>query len=163
MTSFSINSSLDSTGLLTPESTADVSNLTQLWSLARMARDLEGDPFWDALFSMGCNPETCDNLGFFFDYHGLKGIYFPGKSGSNTVRFTIPRLSVFDRDTSNRMTGLVNMANSMVSESRFAIMGDEVWLIHERFSSGREDYGAVTTHILENLKTGAELFHQLLL
>jgi len=55
----------------------------------------------------------------------------------------------------------VNKSNSLLTESKFAIMGDDVWLIHERCFSYNEDYPTVIEHILENLKTGAEIFYKI--
>lgn len=147
--------------LLTIQNTSDISTVTELWSLAKMVRDVKGDPIWDTLHKKGSNPEPFENLGYSFDYNGLTGIYFPKRNGSETIRFAIPKIIDLKEDSSNEIADKVNVANSMITESKFAVMGNEVWLLHERYMSANEDYEVVIEHILENLKSGVELFHKI--
>lgn len=143
--------------ILAPGTTAKVSTLTELWSLARMAKDVKGDAVWDALQRFGCRPEPLADVGYVFTYDGLGGIYFPASDGGGTVRFALPKLLHVDTESREKLTELVNQANSIVPECKFAVIDDEVWLILERFLTGGEDLDSMTEHILENLKSGAEL------
>lgn len=150
----------ESIELLTPENTSKVSTLTELWSLAKMVKDVEGDSIWEVLFKTGCKPKPfC--YGYMFDYKGLTGIYFAKRNSSETIRFAIPKLLDLDENSYDEIFSKVNVANSMISESKFTIMGKEVWLIHERFMSSNEDYRVVVEHILENLKCSVEQFHKI--
>lgn len=117
--------------LLASEYTSNVNTLVELWSLAKMVKDVRGDSIWEVLCQMGCMPVPFENLGYSFDYKKLKGIYFPNKNGNNTIRFAIPKLAIGDEEKWNDITSRINRANSMVTESKFIIMGNEVWLIHD--------------------------------
>lgn len=151
----------DILNMLTPEISSEVSTLTELWSLARMVKDAKGDRIWDVLFQMGCNPLPLDNLGYVFEFNGLSGIYFPAQAESRTIRFTLPRLYCTDDRPKDELADIVNTANSFVTESKFTIMDNDVWLVHERFLSESEDYNAIVRHILDNLESGAKIFHNL--
>ncbi len=153
---------VDVANALTPDVTSKIKTLTDLWALARMTRDLAGDDVWEALYQMGCNPEPVDNVGYDFDYKGLKGLYVPKKKSSGIIRFAIPKLANIGIKSREKLMESVNTANSLVPESKFTIMGDDVWLIHERIVSGNEDYSALVEHILENIKSAAELFYKIL-
>lgn len=146
---------------LTPDVTSNVKSITDLWSLARMMRDVEGDSVWEALYQMGCNPEPVENIGYNFDYKGFKGIYVPMKKSTGIIRFALPKLASVNIKSRKQLNELVNIANAMVTESKFTLMGDYVWLIYERHLSENEDYSAIIQHILDNLKSGAELFHKI--
>lgn len=146
--------------LLTPENTSKISTVTELWSMAKIVKDIGGDPIWEVLFKAGCRPKPF-YYGYMFDYKGLTGIYFTKKKRGETIRFAIPKLMDMNEDTSDEIADKVNVANAMITESKFAVMGKEVWLIHERFMSENEDYEIVIEHILENLKCGVELFHKI--
>lgn len=117
------------------------------------------EPITGILEQLGCNPEYMDNIGYIFQYSGYEGLYIPQKSGTDVIRFAFPKLARVDQDSKDSIMECINMANSMVTESKFTIMGNEVWLIFERFIADNEDYLAITAHILENLKRGTELFH----
>ena len=146
---------------LTPDVTSSIKTITDLWSLARMTKDIEGDPVWDVLYQMGCNPKPVENIGYNFDYKDFKGIYVPMRKSSRIIRFALPKLASVSAKTREELNELVNMANMMVSESKFTLMSDDVWLIYERLLSEKEDYSELTQHILENLKSGAELFYKI--
>lgn len=151
----------ESIELLTPENTSKVSTLTELWSLAKMVKDLEGDSIWNILYRIGCNPIPFENLGYSFDYNDLRGLYFPMKKDNQTIRFVIPKLVIFNEKVAEEIRCRVNIANSMIAESKFTILGDEVWLIHERYMAGDEDSETIVEHILQNLRQGTDLFHKL--
>lgn len=158
------SSDVTSTGILdtlTPDVTSNVKTITDLWSLARMTKDVEGDPVWDVLYHRGCNPEPVENIGYKFDYKDFRVIYVPMRKSSRIIRFALPKLASVSVKTREELNELVNMANSMVSESKFTLMGGEVWLIYERHLSENEDYSAMIQHILDNLKSGAELFYKI--
>lgn len=162
----SIDKSSDATSIdllekLTSDVTSNVKTITDLWSLARMTKDLEGDPIWEVLYQMECNPKPVGNIGYNFDYKGFKGIYIPMRKSSGIIRFAFPKLASVGIRSREKLNELVNMANSMVSESKFTLMSDDVWLIYERHLSENEDYPAMIHHILDNLKTGAELFYKI--
>lgn len=146
---------------LTPDITSNVKTITDLWSLARMTKDLEGDPVWDVLYQLGCNPVPVENIGYNFDYRGFKGIYVPIRKSSGIIRFALPKLASVGIKSQKKLIELVNTANSMVTESKFTLMGSDVWLIYERLLVENEDYPAMVQHILDNLKLGAEIFHKL--
>lgn len=143
---------------ITVETALRVNTIADLWSLAKMVKDMEGDPIWDALHQMDCDPEPFDNLGYAFKYHDYNGIYIPKRNGKEVVRFALPKLASVDSGSRERLMESVNAANSLVMESKFMVMGEDVWLLHERNLSGQEDYFSMVEHILENLKSGAELF-----
>lgn len=147
--------------ILTPDVTSSIKTITDLWSFARMTKDVEGDPVWDVLYQMGCNPKPVENIGYNFDYKDFKGIYVPMRKSSRIIRFALPKLASVNVKTREELNELVNMANTMVSESKFTLMSDDVWLIYERLLSEKEDYSELTQHILENLKSGAELFYKI--
>lgn len=73
----------------------------------------------------------------------------------------MPKLASMGIRSREGLNEIVNIANSMVAESKFTLMGDDVWLIYERHLSENEDYSAMTQHILDNLKSGAELFYKI--
>lgn len=146
--------------LLTPENTSKIDTVTELWSLAKIVKDIDGDPIWEALFRAGCRPQRL-YYGYMFFYKGLTGIYFTKENRSGTVRFAIPKLIDLTEANFNEITEKVNVANSMIAESKYVVIGNEAWLIHERFMSANDDYKIVVEHILENLKSGVELFHKI--
>ncbi|MCM1141567.1 MAG: hypothetical protein NC453_23595 [Muribaculum sp.] len=146
---------------ITPEIAADIKTIAELWSLAKMRQDTRGDKIWEALFQMGCNPEPFDKLGYSFDYKNFNGIYIPLQKTSGVARFAFPKLTSVGTKSREELMESVNVANSLVSESKFTIMGDEVWLIYERDLSVNKNYMPVIEHILENLKSGAEIFHEI--
>lgn len=146
---------------LTPDVTSNVKTITDLWSLARMTKDMEGDPVWDALYQMGCDPEPFENIGYNFDYGNFKMLYIPMRKDNRLVRFALPKLASVGIQSKEKLMESVNTANSLVAESKFALMGDDVWLVHERRLSDNEDYLTMVEHILKNLKSGAELFYNL--
>ena len=152
---------LDIINMLTPKVSSEVSTLTELWSLSRMVKDAKGDRIWDVLFQMGCNPSPLDNLGYVFDYNGLSGIYFPANTESKTIKITLPRLYCTDVRPKDELADIVNTANSFVTESKFIIMGNDIWLVHERFLSESEDYNVLMSHILDNLESGAKIMQNL--
>lgn len=152
---------IDPIDTLTPDVTSNIKTITDLWSLARITKDIEGDPIWDVLYQMGCNPEPVENIGYNFDYKSFKGIYVPKKKTSAIIRFAMPKLASMGIRSREGLNEIVNIANSMVAESKFTLMGDDVWLIYERHLSENEDYSAMTQHILDNLKSGAELFYKI--
>ncbi len=145
---------------ITPDVTSNIKTITDLWSLAHMKKDMEGDPVWDELYQLGCNPEPVENIGYVFDYEGFKGIYVPMRKSSEIIRFALPKLESVGIKSRDELNEFVNIANSMVAESKFTLMGNDVWLIYERHLSGNEDYMSIVQHILENLKSGAELFYK---
>ncbi len=149
-------------GMLSREATADVRTIEDLWALAKAVGDIKGDPIWESLHQLGCNPVSLAGSGFEFDYSGYKGIYFPKKSRAGITRFVFPKLLPVAKKTSGELSDVINLANSYVSECKFIIIGEDVWLIHERFFSEKEEYTALIRHILENLKNGAELFYSLI-
>lgn len=162
----SINKSSDATcstilDTLMPDVTSDIKTIADLWALARMTKDVEGDPVWEVLYQLECNPEPMENIGYNFDYKGLTGIYIPMRKSSGIIRFALPKLAGANVRSREEITDLINLANSMVTESKFSLMGDEVWLIYERHLSGNEDYPTMILHILDNLKSGAELFYNM--
>ena len=144
---------------ITQDVTSSINTIVDLWSLARITKDIKGDPIWDALCQLGCNPEPLDKLGYRFDYSGYKCLYVPHKYENEVVRFALPKLANCDQEANAELNKLIHMANSLVRESKFTILGEEVWLVYERFISNNEDYLLVVEHILKNLKSGAELFH----
>ncbi len=146
---------------LTPDVTSNVKTITDLWSLARMTKDMEGDPVWEVLYQMGCNPEPVENTGYNFEYKGFKGIYIPMRKSSGIIRFALPKLSSVNIKSRERLNEVVNIANSMVAESKFTLMGEDVCLIYERHLTEIVDYSAMIQHILDNLKLGAELFYKI--
>lgn len=118
------------------------------------------EPITDILDQMGCNPQPMDNIGYTFQYSGYQGLYVPRTPGKDIVRFVFPKLARVYQDSKDSFMERLNMANSIVTESKFTVMENEVWLIFERFISGNEDYPTIIAHILENLKSGTELFHK---
>lgn len=146
---------------ITPDVVADVKTVHDLWTLAKMTKDMNGDPAWEALYQMGYNPVPFDNLGYNFDYGSYKMLYIPMRKDKCLVRFALPKLASVGVNTKEKLMELVNTANSLVAESKFALMGEDVWLIHERRLSDNEDYFSMIEHILENLKFGAELFYKI--
>lgn len=146
---------------ITPEIAADIKTIAELWSLAKMRRDTRGDKIWEVLFQMGCNPEPFDKLGYSFDYKKFNGIYIPPQKATGIARFAFPKLASIGTKSRKQLMESVNVANSLVSESKFTIMGDDVWLIYERDLSDNQNYMTVIEHILENLKSGAEIFHEI--
>lgn len=147
--------------MITPDVATEIKTLTDLWSLARMTKDMNGDPVWETLYQIGCNPEPFDNLGYNLDYGGYRMIYIPMRNSNGVARFALPKLASVGIKSKASLMEAVNNANSLVTESKFAIMGDDVWLIHERCFSYNEDYPTVIEHILENLKTGTEIFYKI--
>lgn len=156
-----ISSDSNLMSLITPDVSAEVKTLSDLWSLAKMVKDVAGDRIWDVLFQMGCNPSPFDNLGYVFDYSGFSGIYFPAKNERGTIRFVLPRLYDTKHKTKEELADIVNTANSLVTESKFTLMDDEIWIVHERYLYDGEDYESIVSHILENLDNGARIFHDL--
>ncbi len=152
---------IDHLDTLTPDVTSNTKTITDLWSLARMTKDMEGNLVWEVLYQMGCNPEPVENIGYNFDYKGFQGIYAPVRKSSEIIRFAMPKLASVGIRSRKGLNEIVNIANSMVSESKFTLMGDDVWLIYERHLSENEDYQTMVEHILENLKSGAELFNKI--
>lgn len=146
---------------LTFDITSNIKTISDLWSLARVAKDVNGDPIWETLYQLGCNPEPFEKIGYNFDYKGFKGIYVPMKNSSEIIRFALPKLAGVSIKSREELNEVVNIANSMVAESKFTLMGDDVWLIYERHLSGNEDYLTLIQHILDNLKSGAELFYKI--
>lgn len=146
--------------LLSPETTLKVTDTTDLWMLAKMVGDIAGDRIWEVLYRSGCNPRPFDRLGFSFEYEGYNCLYFPASKDSCILRFAIPKISS-RLILGDKIMDMVNRANSLATESKFAIMGDEVWLIYEHYYTAEEDIPALVRHILENLKKGAEIFHSL--
>lgn len=147
--------------VITPEVVEGIKTISDLWSLARMTKDMNGDSVWEVLHQMGCNPVPFDNLGYNFDYGNFKMLYIPMRKDNRLVRFALPKLVSVGIQSKDKLMESVNTANSLVTESKFAIMGDDVWLIHERIVSDNEDYFTMVEHILANLKSGAELFHKI--
>lgn len=147
--------------VITPDVVAGVKTIHDLWSLAKITKDITGDPAWEALYQMGYNPVPFDNLGYNFDYGNYKMLYIPMRKDSCVIRFALPKLASVGANTKEKLMESVNIANSLVVESKFALMGDDVWLIHERRLSDNEDYFTMIEHILENLKSGAELFYKI--
>lgn len=145
--------------VITPDVLASIKTIHDLWSLAKITKDINGDQVWEALYQMGYNPEPFDNIGYKFDYGNYKMLYIPKRKGNNLVRFALPKLACVGANTKEKLLETVNTANSLVRESKFALMGEDVWLIHERRLSDNEDYCTMIEHILENLKLGAEIFH----
>lgn len=149
---------------LTSDVTSNIKTITDLWSLARITKDVEGDPVWEVLYQMGCNPQPAENIGYNFDYKGFKGVYVPMRKSTRIIRFALPKLASVNIKSVNiksreQLNEFVNMANAMVTESKFTLMGDDVWLVYERHLSENEDYSAIIQHILDNLKSGAKLFY----
>lgn len=147
--------------MITPDVATEIKTLTDLWSLARMTKDMNGDPVWETLYKIGCNPEPFDNLGYNLDYGGYRMIYIPMRNNNGVARFALPKLASVGIKSKASLMEVVNNANSLVTESKFAIMGDDVWLIHERCFIINDNYPVVVEHILENLKTGAEIFYKI--
>lgn len=152
---------IDPIDTLTPDVTSNIKTITDLWSLARMTKDIEGDHIWEVLYQMGCNPEPLENIGYNFDYKGFKGIYAPMRKSSGIIRFAMPKLASVGIRSREGLNEIVNIANSMVAESKFTLMGDDVWLTYERHLSENEDYQTMVQHILDNLKSGTELFYKI--
>lgn len=151
--------------ILQPEETKKVSTITDLWVMAKMTKDFIGDPIWETLNQIGCNPRPFENLGFNFNFNGLTMIYFPARQKRNTIRFVIPNLVSLknnDNKTYEDMNRVVNAANALVTESKFIFIYDEVWLIQEQFFIGDEDCYTLMEHILNNLSNSAEIFYNLL-
>lgn len=146
--------------LLSPETTLKVIDTTDLWMLAKMAGDIAVDRIWKVLYRSGYNPIPFDRLGFSFDYKGYNCLYLPASKGSKTIRFAIPKISS-RLILGDKISDMVNRANSLATESKFTIMEDEVWLIYEHYYTAEEDIPALVRHILENLKKGMEIFHRL--
>jgi len=147
--------------VITPEVVECIKTISDLWSLAKMTKDMNGDSIWDVLHQMGYNPVPFDNLGYNFDCGNFKMLYIPMRKDNRLVRFALPKLASVSIQSKDRLMELVNTANSLVTESKFTIMGDDVWLIHERIVSDNEDYFTLVEHILANLKSGAELFYKI--
>lgn len=150
---------IDRMGILTPEVTKNVNTITELWALGRITKDIIGDPIWNVLYHLDCNPEPLENLGYSFNYCGYNGLYIPPRQGG-VAHFALPKLASTNNEVNNKLIERINMANSMLTESKFTMMGNDVWLIYERFFSGEEDYLSMVEHILNNLKSGAEFFHK---
>ena len=146
---------------ITRELTSNIKTITDLWSLARIAKDINGDPIWESLYQFGCKPEPFKNLGYYFEYCDYKGLYIPQKKSKGVVRFALPKLVNIGINSREIIMEAVNIANSLVMESKFTVMGEDVWFIHESTISCNEDYFSIVEHILENLKSGAELFFKI--
>lgn len=146
---------------ITLDVTSSIKSIVDLWALARITKDIKGDPIWDILYQLGCNPEPFDNLGYRFNYSGFEGLYFPRRRENGIVRFALPKLASTNHDTNDKLIERVNMANSMLAECKFTIIRDEVWLIYERLFVCNDNYLPIVEHILEKLKNGAEFFHSL--
>lgn len=147
--------------MITPDVATEIMTITDLWSLAKMAKDMNGDPVWETLFQIGCNPEPFDNLGYNFNYGDYQMIYIPMRTSKGVSRFALPKLASVGVKSKESMMEAVNNANSLVAESKFTLMGDDVWLIYERHLSENEDYQTMVQYILDNLKSGAELFYKI--
>lgn len=153
---------VDLLDLLTPEVTEYIQTLTDLWSLAKIAKDIKGDSIWDALYQLGCSPRPLENTGYSFDYSGYRFLYVPLSHDYGEARFSVPDLASTNQLTMERLREYVNLANSLVTENKFIIFGDEIWLIHERIFSRKDDYLLIVRCILNNLKADAEIFYGLL-
>ncbi len=152
---------IDPIDTLTPDVTSNIKTIIDLWLLARMRKDMEGDPVWEVLYQMGCNPEPVENIGYNFDYKGFNGIYAPMRKSLEIIRFALPKLASVGIRSREGLNEIVNIANSMVAQSKFTLMGDDVWLIYERHLTENEDYQTMVEHILDKLKSGAELFYNI--
>ncbi|MDE7135140.1 MAG: hypothetical protein K2N91_00755 [Muribaculaceae bacterium] len=154
----STDKSSDVSGILTLEETAGVKNISELWILAKIVKDAAGDPVWDVLNRSGCRPAPAGDLGYSFDYGGFKGLYVQDKKRRGLISLALTSLA----DVSNLPRGeadcLINLANSMVTEGKFMLMRDGVWLLHECRLSDKENYDSTVMRILESLKHGAEIF-----
>lgn len=148
--------------LLSAEDTVNVENIRDLWTLSKIYHDIKEDSVWLALYQLNINPRPLDNLGYKFNYEGYEFLYFPEKNNTGIIRFALPKLISIDVKSKDEMTGLINLANSMVSECKLIVMEGEVWLIYERFCSVDENCLPMVSHVLNNLKKGAEIFHGLL-
>lgn len=153
--------SSDQADILTHEATARVKTISDLWILARIVKDIEGDPVWEVLDRLGYRPAPSGDIGYNFDYNGFKGIYIPAKRRSGLISFMIPKLADVSGRSRVKVNEILNLANSLVTESKFTVIGSEVWLVHERYLAENEDYESIVGHILENLRCGAEIFFDL--
>lgn len=147
--------------VLTPEITSKIKTISELWSWAKITKDIAGDPIWEALNMLGCNPKPLDNLGYSFCYDGFNCLYLPLGKRRGLVRFTMPKLLNICTVSKEGLSERINMANSLVTESKFMILGDDIWLVHERHFSPYEDCLNIVKHILDNLRQGAEILRML--
>lgn len=141
--------------LLSPSSVSEVKNLTDLWSLARAVADTKGDPVWDALYSLNCDPKPLGHYGYSLHYCGYDGVYFPKKADGESMKFALVRLPyACDSDVQS----IITRANSLSADAKFSLMGAEVWITCECGISPHEKPGAFVFRILQSLKSGAEMF-----
>lgn len=148
--------------VLTTEITSKIKTIYELWSWAKIAKDIAGDPIWDALYQLGCKPKPLENLGYSFYYGSFYGIYIPLGERNGLVRFALPKLLNICTISKGEICERINIANSLVTESKFIILGDDVWLVHERHFSHNENCLNIVKHILANLRKGAEILKRII-
>ncbi len=141
--------------------TASIDSIQGLWILAKMAKSLRGDPVIETLYKLGIKTHKIEDLGYGFEYDGFFVVYSPGHNAKNYIRFFIPKISRLDNENKSRIAYNVNRANTLFNEVKFVIAGNEVCVIYEHHLHEKDDCHKIISHILEKLKEGTILFHEL--
>ena len=149
-------------GIISEKETREVENLTDLWILAKITHDTIGDPILDYIRTLTAELRPLDKKAYSFGYCGYQYIYFIRKDSGSPTRIAIPRLVPVEKNNESKLAETVNLANTMVGECKFVIIGGDVWIIHERCCEDEKEYIMSLESILEQLKAGAELFHRMI-
>jgi len=148
-------------GIISEKETSGVETLTDLWILAKITHDTIGDPILDSIKVLATDLKPLDKTTYAFDYHGYQCIYFSCKDSASPTRIAIPRLAPIEETNLTKLAETVNLANTMVGECKFVIIGGDVWIIHERCCK-KEEYIMSFETILKQLKVGVELFRRMI-
>jgi len=148
--------------IISEKETSEVKNLTDLWILAKITHDTIGNPILDYIRTLTTDLRPIDKKTYTFDYCGYQYMYFSRKDSCSLSRIAIPRLVPVGKNNESKLAETVNLANTMVGECKFIIIGGEVWIIHERCCEDEKKYILSLESILEQLKSGAELFHSMI-
>ncbi len=149
-------------GIISEKESCEVENMTDLWILAKITHDTIGDPILDYIRILTTDLRPLDKKAYSFDYCGYQYIYFIRKDSSSPTRIAIPRLVPVEKNNESKLAETVNLANTMVGECKFVIIGGDVWIIHERCCEDEKEYIMSLESTLNQLKTGAELFHRMI-
>lgn len=118
----------------------------------------------EILYRLGFSPEQLDNdMGYHFDYEGMKLFYSAEDDDANCVTFMMP--GIFEISDENRIAVLEAMFK-LCAKMKFvqpAIIFDSVWLQYQHFMpDGAEPTEKLIEHMIRVLAVATVKFHQII-
>lgn len=111
----------------------------------------------ETLRELGFLPEEIEDMGYSFQYEGLKYLYMYNEKDENFLNISIPGFYDLEDDNHSLRWILPETINSTLKYVKAYVLGDNIWLSYERELLGDEDLTQLIFSMIFHLE-GASQF-----